>query len=991
MSKLLEGLNPEQLKAVTHKSQNPLLIIAGAGTGKTTVITRRIAYLIEQNLAQPDEILALTFTEKAAGEMEERVDQLAPLGMTDFWISTFHSFCQRILERHGLDIGLSHNFKLLDDIKQWILIHKNFEQFQLDYYKPLGSPNRFISALLDHFSKCKDELISPKEYLNYAESLNQKITKSKNPDEDQITEAQRITEIAKAYQTYQQLLLDNEYLDFADLINYCIDLFSRRPNILKQYQKQFKYILVDEFQDTNYAQYELIKLLAGNSINKKTKGNSNSSISAQKNQKKSTKPLNSLVVVGDDDQSIYKFRGASVSNILKLKEEFTKVTQITLIQNYRSSQEVLDLAYNFIQANNPDRLETKLGINKRLIANLNETQGEVKVLEANDLSGELTMVTKKILELKKSHKEASWNDFAILIRANSAAEEMIPKLDAANIPYTFVAHRGLFKKPMISNLINYLQLLDQYHESQALYQVLNFKHFAIEPEQIAVLSHYAKKKTLSLYQALLNADQIPDLTKSTQTQLNKIDQLIQLHSQQKNQKTAVEMFIAIINDLGIIEELKVDTIEAAENRELVDQFFKKIEKFEEDSPSDKSLNAFMQHLNLEIIAGNSGEIKFDPNIGPESLKLMTIHSAKGLEFKYTFMINMVDQRFPTRAKSDPISIPEPLIKDILPEGNAHLQEERRLFYVALTRAKTNLYLSWSKDYGGSRPKKPSLFLDETKLVPSEKVNTATGKVVFTTPTVKKENQKTKKQIYKNIPSVFSFSSISAFRTCPLSYKYEHYLKLPLPGAPSLSFGVSIHNTFQKFAQSFLDTPDLLPDFQVLQDIYETEFIDEWYNDKQEKTKYYQEGIKMLKTVYDDFTINKPQIKYIEQKFSLKLKDYTITGRIDRVDNDQNQNLIVVDYKTGKSKKTKNKQDVDQLKLYQWALSELAEHPVSQMYYWYLLDNQKQEEKIASPEQIEQLQLSILETIDEIVECIKYDLFEEKHQKLGQHFCRYQMV
>ena len=326
-----------------HKD-GPLLIVAGAGTGKTTVITQRIAYLIEQGKAKSDEILALTFTEKAAGEMEERVDRLLPMGYLDLWISTFHSFGERIIQAHGLDIGLSTKPKLLNEFEQWALIKNNFDKFDLDYYRPLGNPTKFIRALLKHFSRLKDEDISPAAYLSYAEELKENLDsmlsgskkKNKKNDKEEIAEQEilRINEVANAFHVYNQLLLDNEAMDFGDLINYTLKIFRERPAILNKYHQQFKYILLDEFQDTNWAQYELIKLLA--------------------------MPSNNLVVVGDDDQSVYKFRGASVSNIMQFKKDFKKSKEIVLTKNYRNRQNILDLAYNFIQLNNPNRLEYQL-------------------------------------------------------------------------------------------------------------------------------------------------------------------------------------------------------------------------------------------------------------------------------------------------------------------------------------------------------------------------------------------------------------------------------------------------------------------------------------------------------------------------------------------------------------------------------------------------------------------------------------------------------
>jgi DNA helicase II / ATP-dependent DNA helicase PcrA len=976
MSTLLENLNKEQLEAVTHKD-GPLLIVAGAGTGKTTVITRRIAYLIEQQLAKPEEILALTFTDKAAGEMEERVDQLLPLGTYDLWISTFHSFCERILKQHALDIGIPNDFKLLDEVQQWILAFRNFDKFNLDYYRPVGSPNKFIDALIHHFSKCKDEMITPEEYLDYAQKLKLNLD---NPDAliptapDETTEIKRIEEIAGAYHVYQKLLLDNEYLDFGDLINYTMKLFQDRPNILKYYQSQFKFIMVDEFQDTNYAQYQLVKMLAGHS----KEGNPNN-----------------LVVVGDDDQSIYKFRGASVSNILKLKEDFPQVKEITLIENYRSSQIILDLAYDFIQANNPNRLESKLGINKKLRSNI-KTEGHIEVLEGNDLSEELDMVVKKIIEQKNADLQSTWNDFAILVRANSAAEEMLPRLEAVGITFNFVANRGLYRKRLIFDLISYMKLLDNYHESSALYRVLQWPEFVLAVQDMAAITHFGNKKAWSLYETLTNIRTIPGLREETYQKAERLMHFLHTHSEQATNHTAIEVFINIVNDLGVNDMLEGETLQNAQDRELLDQFYKRIELFEEQN-EDKTLRNFITILNMEMMAGSEGPIKFDPELGPESLKILTIHSAKGLEFKYVFIINMVDQRFPTRAHRDPIEIPESLIKDILPEGDFHLQEERRLFYVALTRAKTHLYLSWAQDYGGAKTKKPSVFLVETKLVPSDRVSRATGKVVLTRTATSRD------VVYKQLPTEFSFTDITVFKQCPLDYKYRFYLRLPMPGSASLSFGKTIHKVLQLFSQIYrarLNAPQQalfggsqveqpsLPDFSLLEQLYEENWIDEWYPNKRDKETFRTLGKQMLKSFYEEITQTKPNIKYIESSFRIPLGGFQFKGQVDRADKLDN-GLAIIDYKTGEVPAKKNKDGIDQLRIYQWAAEEIWREPVEKLEYWYLKSNTKISIDLATPREIETLKTELLGDIDEIRHTVQYDLFNDLHRKSKQHRCNFE--
>lgn len=1029
MADLLENLNTEQLQAVTHAS-GPLLIVAGAGTGKTTVITRRIAWLISQKLAQPEEILALTFTEKAASEMEERVDLLMPLGYVDFWISTFHAFCERILKQHALDIGLSSDFELLDDTKQWILVYKNLDKFTLDYYRPLGNPSKFISSMLQHFSRCKDELITPEDYLQYAQGLQLSDGNAELiPSEDKATEVKRVTELANAYHVYQKLLLDNGYLDFGDLINYTLELFRRRTNILEFYRNRFKHILVDEFQDTNVAQYELVKLLASKP---KAVVSRESLVRRQESKNLETddyRLVTNLTVVGDDDQSIYKFRGASVSNILKFEHDYPGVTQITLTQNYRSSQEILDLSYKLIQQNNPDRLEVKLGISKRLVnptevkSEKGKEKSEIQVLEGKDLSDELDLVVKKILHLKDIHPDTSWNDFAILIRSRGASDEILPRLEAAGIPFTYLANTGLYRKQLVADLIGYLKLLDNYHESGSLYRTLNFPKFRLPAQDLATLVQYSGKHTLSLYETLKIAEELveteeleesstsakatgdlrekgKELSKLTEGSRQKIKDLLALvhaHTELAKDRSVVEVFVTVVKDLHVADMLEEETLENAQNRELLEQFYKQIEAFEQDKTvSDKSLRAFLSDLELELRAGHDGDIKFDPNIGPETLKVLTVHAAKGLEFENVFVVNLVDQRFPTREKSTGIDIPEPLVKDILPEGDFHLQEERRLFYVALTRAKKRLYLTWSKDYGGSRAKKPSIFLQETELVPSEKTTKATGKVVFNRP-----ESHPKRQVYQDLPSTFSYSAINAFKKCPLEYKYAQYLKLPLPGSPQLSFGVTMHCTFQRYLEEFQRTMhalqmDLfgapakpeLPSFERLLELYEAEWKDEWYPSKESKEGYREKGRALAKVFYEHCKVSLPKPLFIEKKFTLKLGEFSFVGKIDRADAGE-AGLYVIDYKTGQPQKKKSDEDVDQLRIYQWACQEQFQEKVASLCYWYLEKNEFVEVPVASGEEIVALQENLLATMHDIRDAVKYDRFSELHKKAKQHYCNFE--
>ncbi len=907
MKEELKKLNKEQLEAVQH-DQGPLLVVAGAGTGKTTLLINRLAYLIMEKGLKSDEIFLATFTEKAANEMVERADKILPYGYLDLWIHTFHSFAERILREHGLEIGLNTDFKLLDSTSQWVFLKKNLESLNLQYYHSAGNPNKFIKELLNHFSKLKDENVSSEDYEKFVLDMEK-------ADE---LELEKFKELSYAYTQYNNLLLKNSFLDFGDLINYSIKLFRERPNILKIYKQKFKYLMIDEFQDTNFSQYELIKIMA--------EGREN------------------LMVVGDDDQSIYKFRGASISNIMQFQDDYPRAKQILLTNNYRSRQEILDCAHLFIKNNNPDRLEVKLNIDKQLKSSLksNNTREPVQAFNFLSESDELNFVSSKIMEIYEQEPETNWMDFAILSRTNSSAEKYSKELSRLNIANHFVSLKGLYSKPIILDIISYFKLLDNYKESSALYRVLNMREFKIANIDLINLGAEAKKRYISLYEILKTADQIKIIRPESVVKIKKLLALIDLHIDLAQEKKPSFVFIKFINDSGVLKNLNHE--KDKETFSYLNQFYQKVKKFEEEG-DNLYLKDFLESLEFELESGDSGSLKND-FADVDTVKVMTVHSAKGLEFKYVFLVDLVERRFPSDARSDKIAIHPKLIKESLSTNdNFHIQEERRLFYVALTRAKEAIFLTSAKDYGGAREKRPSAFLKEAglELIVSDQINFQEIELLKDLRvSLDGDNKKAKKVDNYILPKHFSFSQFAAFEKCPLQYKYAHLLKIPMSGEKaSLVFGRLIHDTLYNFMLPLLDDNTKELSHKKLVSYYKKFWQDGVYENIKQRDEYYNKGLKLLDNFYNNLkNQTRPEVKFLEKDFRFKFKEFLIKGKIDRVDKIGENSFEIIDYKTGKSNDKLTAEEKRQLVLYKIVAESAFAIKVDKLSYYYLESGEK---------------------------------------------------
>jgi len=897
--------------------------------------------------------------------MEDRVLQLLPSGTYDFWISTFHGFCQRVLEQHGLEIGLPNQFRLLSPTDAWLLLKRHLNDLPLDHYRPLGNPVKFLRSLLQHISRAKDEGISPERYQEFVQNFTL-------DDDSEIVdgERKRLQELSDLYFAYRKMLLDEGCLDFGDLILETLRLFKERPAVLESFRKQFHHVMVDEFQDTNWAQYELLKLLSA--------------------------PKRNLTVVGDDDQAIYKFRGASLANILQFRDDFPDAVTVALTENYRSSKEILDTAYTFIKRNDPNRLEVKLkdtGLSKQLTSVRGEG-GLMDVAWKNRIEDEAEYVAKKIQDAKNQEPKTSWNDFVILTRSNDGAEPFVRALERFNIPFQFMALRGLYAKPAVLDVIALLSLLDSGHESPAVWRAMHMGCYHFPSKDVALLLEYARRKGLSLWQVLKQAADA-HISQDGYRIANKLVTHIEGLAEASRRELPLRMLKLALEKTGYLAwVMRLPEQEKREYLQHLNGFADRIKRYEH-STHGPSLRGFLEELRVEMESGEEGALDFDPDSGPELVKIMTVHAAKGLEFKHVFIVSMVDQRFPTRARSETIPLPDGLVQERLPEGDAHLEEERRLFYVALTRAKDTLTITGATNYGGSRAKKPSSFFQEAELVVPEHIVSAEDQARhLQLQTIDQDQMARGDLVHYELKKKFSFTQLAAFRKCPLQYKFEHIYRIPKFGTYQKSFGQSVHNAYQNMLNLHLlrsrssqgnlfdlvsgtqnaehGTPELSAPhsaFRVSEDealkIFDECWIDEWYESRRDHDTYKTKGRQAVKHFISACQKEVPDVYGVEIPFTLVLGLHSLKGKIDRVDKLPDGSYVVYDYKTGQAKEVLDAEAKEQLHLYQLALEEKG-IKVSKLAYIYVLDWVITEVELLKEEKRDAFLQKITQRMDDIL-------------------------
>lgn len=649
MENILEGLNPQQKEAVEH-FKGPLLILAGAGSGKTRVLTHRIAYLIDHYDVNPYHILALTFTNKAAGEMRERVDQIVGFGAENIWVSTFHSTCVRILRRYIEVLGYKRSFTIYDADDQRALMREIIKYLDLD-------PKKYKErAFLNVISNAKDELIGPEDYAARAQG-------------DGMREI-----YARAYQEYEKRLHDANALDFDDLICKTIQMFQENRDILSYYRNRFRYILVDEYQDTNTAQFKLISLLASTPSN-------------------DGGVEHNLCVVGDDDQSIYKFRGANIMNILNFEQEYPDTRVIRLEENYRSTQNILDAA-NAVIHNNTKRKEKALWTRKDKGDSIYYSQFENEYEEAESVSSAIAHAV--------SNDKADYKDFAILYRTNAQSRVFEEKLINYNIPYRIVGAVNFYQRKEIKDILAYLRTIENGMDDISAKRIINVPKRGIGLTTIDRVSNYAIIHGTSFYSALQDYEYIENIGRSAAKLGSFVGLIESFRTSLEDPDYSIEQLIRdVVEQSGYEAMLAEDDSEESQARlENIEELINKAASYEEDHEEEgATLGGFLEEVALVADIDNVDD-------STDIVLLMTLHSAKGLEFPYVYLVGMEDGIFPGAMAvygEDPDQAAE------------EMEEERRLCYVGITRAMKKLSLSCTRSRfrnGEHQFNRPSRFISE---------------------------------------------------------------------------------------------------------------------------------------------------------------------------------------------------------------------------------------------------------------------------------------
>jgi ATP-dependent DNA helicase UvrD/PcrA len=920
-------LNDAQRRAITH-GEGPLLVIAGAGTGKTRVITERIRHLLQSDETLSGEnILGLTFTKKAAGEMKARVVKAAGERGKDVTLATFHSFCETLLKE------VEPNRTALEQVDHWILLRRNLGRLKLEKYRRLAEPGQFLSDFIAFFSRCQDELVSNEDYQTYADQLAAQLESERGVlDEDTYKErAENIAlqqEIARAYKASEELLREKKAVALNGLIAEAVALLRKDDALRAKLRQRYRHILVDEFQDTNIAQLDLLHLL-------------------------SAEPRN-IVVVGDNDQAIYRFRGASFGSFKLFLERFAgwKTGQdstrfrVALTENYRSTPNILRVATQVIAQN-----EVSADFPKKMLTPARPEGERIRIVELSSPEEEARWVTS---ELERLHGTGHpWRDFAVLYRQHAHRDQLVEELSRRKIPFV-IARLSILEHPLVRDVLAYLRLIATPYDDIACARVLAAPAWHLDPADLVRLAERARKKRgTSLYDTLQSPQSELPFNPSP-TALSELLQFVSTQRKTMRRRTAAE----ILSDLTAW--LDIPQLAGLRDRKYVAQLAQFLKDWEPKSET-RGLAEFLEYL--DYFEQANGTVCLDDDAPADAVQLMTVHGAKGLEFPHVFLLRVNQGAFPARERSPLFEFPVKLMKEELPAGQFHIQEERRLFYVALTRAERKLTITTLTEKKGKVPtfiedilmdpavKRKDVLQIAPKMHPREEDasasgNDAAGASLFPAPA-------TRPRIFSKIaawaetfhpsspePLKLSSSQVDNYRKCPQQYLFGYLWSLKEGPRATLSFGSVMHTTIKRFVEQ-LRRGVKLP-FEEVARIFETEWTSAGFEDDYQEGEYKKDGVEQLR-VFHTAMIEAPlEIRDQEKSFELPLENNVIVaGRIDQINSLGRNDVEIVDYKTGKPRKDADARKDLQLSIYALAAKEIFELNPVRLAFHYLQNNQIQ--------------------------------------------------
>ena len=886
---ILATLNDEQRSAVDHGA-GPLLIVAGAGTGKTQVLTARIVRLIETRAAKPHEILAVTFTEKAAAQMQERVDENTPLGLNDAAIKTFHGFGDEVFREFALELGRSGELRVLSSAEQMIFLREHLFDLPLHKYRPAGDPLRYVRALLNLFGRARDEDVSPEAYAAYAAELRAAVGEGIDADV-RADEAATQDELAAVYAAYTTLKEQSGVIDFADQITLCLRLLREHPAAAQRLQGRFKYVLVDEFQDTDAAQFALLRELV--------------------------KPHRNIAVVGDDDQSIFGWRGAALGNFATFLEAYPDAKVVKLVENRRSSQGILDAAYRLIQQN-PDRLEQRLQIDKKLVAIPGRRAREVEVdhLQYAAAADEANEVADRIA--REAIDQRPLGDFAVLVRYNADATLVLNALAQRRIPAHFSGGGQLYERKEIRLLLSFLSAVAAPSDSKYVYDLAVSSLYAFPGAELARAMEVSSRRKRPLRSVLEDlATQGEGVSADAMAIAQKLCEDLAYYQDRAEQLTTAQLLFEFLERSKLLDQyVEPASALAEEQAQNVAKFLKLVQSAGRALPLDRA-SFFVPHLDLLREAGDEpAAAEFEPT--EDRVNVLTIHKAKGLEFGTVFLIHCTEDRLPGSMRSEELPFPQRLSKGPPPTRETHIAEERRLAYVALTRAKDSFYFVNAIDYGTTRPGRASRYIQEALGRPVKPISArlrAIEELQRFQPRPSEPDSVLPALGPDDVLTV-SYSAIDDYRRCPLLYRFKHVLHLETLPTPQMTYGLALHDAVRNFLRRKRDGET--PTLAELQSTFRAAWLAEGFISPEHETERFQAGLDALRRFYEQEQGQLPP-ELVEQRFSFMLGKDRVVGRWDRVDQN-GDGATVIDYKSaaieeGSDRPQRAAQDSKQLYLY----------------------------------------------------------------------------